>query len=339
MIRDFILNVNLPGKNFIQKLGEMALATYTCSMGLIYVYQFLFRNHFKNLIRSFRSVLRQSHSNGFQLDKQNHHHHNSNSYPIFCWVLTVLCMLLGITEDLLYDWQLVENKEGDNNPSNDSGNYSYNASYIYNYFLYNFGHWQDLISYNPVFTVTLGIITKIGIWGWLFTDTIVMVLCHAISKQFQALNQAMKLKLEPSQKFERKGAHSDKEILSVMKMKMKIEQMRLNEKNEEELEKLMDHFWLLAKLTKETENYVGPLIIACYSCLLPFLIILFAWIGPNISVSLSSSNSSHVYYSSFYYIFRCGIVTFFASQVYHSSQAILETLEEGKAYSQNIFEV
>lgn len=166
----------------------------------------------------------------------------------------------------------------------------------------NFIHWHVIIpSYNPVITLTLIIMLKICTWGWVYMETISIVLCRALWDKLRQLEQTLMVVLScENEKYARNVNHDDQ--LSVYR----------------------NDYIALSDLTLLVSNYVSPLILCCYMGNIYIIIVmLFNWIGPFNAFEVTSKEEwLHVCFSFFQISFRVALVTFFAAEVYQMSNGI-----------------
>lgn len=372
-LQQFISPSPLQPQPFTEKVSRVAEVTYTIAMGFVFVYQFLFRERFHNLILKYKSVHRRldcSESLMFpKLPIPAFNSQGSFSYSSVCCLVTISYLILGIFENFLFDLESLRKEAVYYLPINNKSS-SWDRLYWINFY-----YWRDFISeHNSAATFLFVVLDKISICGWIITDCFVIALCYSLKINFQLLNEAIRLKMKET-KFGNTRMHSvtgagmgirpksssTKEMSDAWRPMTAVIALPLELEAGSEanigLKNLTDEFWILAKLAKDTEEYVGSIIAALYVCIAHILLIgtrfkmkliikktliaistlakvcilshlVFAWAAPEIPVALSTTNSIHIYYSTFYYFFRVSIVTYFASEVYHSSQAILGTVEQ-----------
>lgn len=303
----FRSEIKEPGQHFMSKFGEFTHnILYGGGMTFVYGYNLLASNRFRKLLQEyyFKSLAMPSSSL------------NLKSLPVFPWLVTGCCLAIGIVENVLYDNQCLAkaNRTGRNG----------SGTVLDDYWDKSLEHWHPLFTSgakpDPVLILLLVAMTKICTWGWVFVDTVVIILCHKVSQEFANFCKTLKVEFESSASLK---IFVKPEIVSDQGEKV-VQVQTGSEKV------ILAQFWELVDLTSETERFVGPLILSCYASMGNILVAVFAWIAPNIQVgnSVSSANSIHVYYSSLFYMWRVAIVTYFASEVYHSSQRILGQLEK-----------
>ncbi|CAL8145522.1 unnamed protein product [Orchesella dallaii] len=154
-----------------EKLGAFTLPGYACTMFFVYAYLFFATKRFRNIVLNFQSA------------NQTFPTQFSPTFPRFCWLATIICLLFGVTENIMYDIQNLKRSASDKAKVNSTLEF---------YFKHTFYHWSELIPYHPVITVLYIIIIKCGTWGWVYGDVIAIILMRAIAEKFKAVNDNIK---------------------------------------------------------------------------------------------------------------------------------------------------
>lgn len=313
---------NFTGTNFMGRISEWIHIMYAGAILFSYGYNILacIRLKPQTLLASFQSTIGQL-GNG-SLGKRA-----GFTFPVFCWIAAILCLVLGVSENILFDLQTVQR---DSNVKVKTSVACNKQSVLCRYYGNHLSHWSAIFpSYHPGLVIFLWVFVNLANTGWLFMDALVVVLCHTLRISFWELGNRIRVKLEL---IDKKAALWNWNRLSKIAVGGGgIGQLDSMPSPSSDWNQIFSHFRLLVKLTRATEKYIGPLIISSYVCLSQILIILFSWVAPYVELSIMTSNTGHIYYSLVYFIFRVGTLTHFASEVYQSSHDILTTLEESSS--------
>ncbi|CAL8072260.1 unnamed protein product [Orchesella dallaii] len=269
-----------------EKLGEISLPGYACTMFFVYAYLLFGTKRFRNVVQNFLEANQRT-----QFATQF-----PPRFPRFCWAACVIVLLMGVTENVMFDVQNL--KKADKRKAN---------STLELYYVHNFYHWSDLIPYHPILTLIYVIIVKFGTWGWVYGDVIAIVLTRAITEKFRTMNEEISELMSPT----------------ALAIKTKIAEGRILTLT---WDAVRDEFVMLTDLVSQIQNFISPLILACYGVNMYIIMInLFYWIAPYSAFSLEQS--FYVYFAFFQFFFRVTTVTYYAAEVHHVSHSIIRTIQ------------
>lgn len=247
-------DTNFKGKNFIEKFHGFTIAYFEFALAIIYGYQLCRIKYIQKLLCKFQSNL--------SLEKGNS---AWNYFPIFCWIVLILCVGSGVAENLWYEVGTIR-MQLENKTENSS---LVTISKIY--FRSQFSHWEDLISaetVNPFVSFLFVLLKKWGKYAWLAMDSFVIILCRALAIRFQSLKESIKRKEEPivQENITKEICHEKKEkILMSIKFALLFPEMNQIQESRTGLsastwEEIFKQFQFLGELTYELEKYISPLI-------------------------------------------------------------------------------
>lgn len=243
-------------------------------------------------------------------------HKRFTSFPKFCYLVTLTCLFLGITENTIFDYQfLAMGKKRKPEAS------ILEVSYI-NYFQ----HWHVILPvYNPVATVILMILIKIGTWGWIHIDTICIILCRALWEKLKGIEEMVESTLSP-----------DSANVVELERVLCTELFETNQKSRQPVssaqriwDSYQEEYEKVSQLVEQVESYICPLILACFAGNIYIVVILlFNWIGPLSGSQSSKEQFIRVWFSFFQYSFRVAAITHFAGEVHQQSARILRQIQK-----------
>lgn len=224
--------------------------------------------------------------------------HGFSHYPLFSKLILTICLFLGISENVVYDWQSLR-RGVVSNPHK-------SLSILELYYFQNFKHWHVIIpEYNAPLILFLEILLKLATWGWVYMDVICVLLCRALWEKLWIISD--KLSWSP---FGKERSAGGNQISSTI--------LGVPTTNAEQSGVYKEEYTVVAELVEQVQKYISPMIVVCYVGNMYILIVMmFNWIGPFSTEGVSREKTIHVCFAFFQFLFRVTIITYFAGEVHH----------------------
>lgn len=252
-------------------------------------------------------------------------------------------MLLGITENILYDVQrsVRDIKSGQpywyywNNPITSETNLEV-------YYSKTFKQWDDILpsSMSPV-TMIFVILVKFCTFGWIYMDTVSMVLCRAVWEKLKIMEQCLTADLRLAV---RTGGSATEGGTSMSAITVTGRNLKLQQQQQQQqhpngkwviyrnlLDDYQNEYLALSQLINEVETYISPLILSNYfSNVYTIVVLLFQWMEPASKASTEGKTNeqrAYLWFAFLQFCFRVAAVTYFAAEVCQVSMAIKRKLQ------------
>ncbi|CAL8135712.1 unnamed protein product [Orchesella dallaii] len=312
----------------IEEMRELEGVLFTAFIFLIYLY---FTKNAQELIKVVEHWKEATKRMNFSTKDAN--------FPTFCFWITIFVLGFGVTVNILFDL----------NPMRDDAQFG-TKPFLEVLFLRQGEEITNYLPYHPVLSILLTITAKFTTYAWNLNDIFVIIFCRAISYKFTQLNCEIlnwtkgsnDLDMKNLQIFGETPALKIKQVgcLNIIDDKTmsnhnRIENVKFqviaiineNEKMSEgkTWDVIREKTFILLDLSKSITNFVTPPVLICFISNIYLMILQSLQFLSGISSEKSAY--AYIYISYFQFTMRTILVTYFASNVYHSTEQIVETLD------------